>query len=91
MSKRLFCGGLAWATTTEDLREAFTPFGEVVDAKVVTDRDTGRSRGFGFVTFDTEEAANTARESMDGAQLGGRTIRVDLARERTRSSGPPRR
>ena len=47
MSKRLFCGGLAWATTTEDLREAFTPFGEVTDAKVVTDRETGRSRGFG--------------------------------------------
>lgn len=87
MGKRLFCGGLAWATTTEDLQEAFTPFGDVVDAKVVTDRETGRSRGFGFVTFSTEEAAAAARESMDGAMLGGRTIRVDLARERQGGGG----
>lgn len=90
MSNRLFCGGLAWATSTEDLRDAFAPFGEVVDAKVVTDRDTGRSRGFGFVTFATAEAAQTARESMDGAQLGGRTIRVDLARERQGGGGRSR-
>ena len=90
MSNRLFCGGLAWATTTEDLRDAFAPFGEVVDAKVVTDRDTGRSRGFGFVTFATAEAAQTARESMDGAELGGRTIRVDLARERQGGGGRSR-
>ena len=90
MSNRLFCGGLAWATTTEDLRDAFAPFGEVVDAKVVTDRDTGRSRGFGFVTFATAEAAQSARESMDGAQLGGRTIRVDLARERQGGGGRSR-
>ena len=87
MSKRLFIGGLAWATTTEDLQEAFTPFGEVVDAKVVSDRETGRSRGFGFVTFTTEEAAAAARDSMDGASLSGRTIRVDLARERQGGGG----
>jgi len=87
MSKRLFCGGLAWATTTEDLREAFTPYGEVTDAKVVSDRETGRSRGFGFVTFDTEEAAAAACDAMDGATLGGRTIRVDLARERQGGGG----
>jgi len=87
MSKRLFCGGLAWATTTEDLEEAFAPFGEVTDAKVVSDRETGRSRGFGFVTFTTEEAAAAARDQMDGASLGGRTIRVDLARERQGGGG----
>jgi cold-inducible RNA-binding protein len=87
MGKRLFIGGLAWATTTEDLQEAFTPFGEVVDAKVVSDRETGRSRGFGFVTFTTEEAATAARDSMDGASLSGRTIRVDLARERQGGGG----
>ncbi len=87
MSKRLFCGGLAWATTSDDLRDAFAPFGEVTDAKVVTDRDTGRSRGFGFVAFTTEEAAASARESMDGATLGGRTIRVDLAHERQGGGG----
>ena len=87
MSKRLFCGGLAWATTSDDLRDAFAPFGEVTDAKVVTDRDTGRSRGFGFVAFTTEEAAASARESMDGATLGGRTIRVDVAHERQGGGG----
>ncbi len=87
MSNRLFCGGLAWATTTEDLQEAFAPFGEVTDAKVVSDRETGRSRGFGFVTFTTEEAAASARDQMDGASLGGRTIRVDLARERQGGGG----
>ncbi len=87
MGNRLFCGGLAWATTTEDLQEAFEPFGEIVDAKVVSDRETGRSRGFGFVTFSTDEAAATARESMDGATLGGRTIRVDVAQERQGGGG----
>jgi RNA recognition motif-containing protein len=87
MSKRLFCGGLAWATTTEDLQEAFASFGEITDAKVVSDRETGRSRGFGFVTFTTEEAAASARDQMDGASLGGRTIRVDLARERQGGDG----
>ncbi|MGB8332161.1 MAG: RNA-binding protein, partial [Polyangiales bacterium] len=61
MSKRLFCGGLAWGTTTEDLREAFESFGEITDAKVVSDRETGRSRGFGFITYTTEEAAAAAR------------------------------
>ena len=87
MSKRLFCGGLAWATSTEDLQEAFEAFGEVTDAKVVSDRETGRSRGFGFVTFATDEAAASARDQMDGASLGGRTIRVDVAQERERGGG----
>ena len=71
MSKRLFCGGLAWATTTEDLEEAFAAFGEVTDAKVVSDRETGRSRGFGFVTYTTEEAAASTNieDSLDYAAL----------------------
>ena len=90
MSKRLFCGGLAWATSTEDLQEAFEPFGEVTDAKVVSDRETGRSRGFGFVTFTTDEAAASARDQMDGASLGGRTIRVDVAQEREGGGGGDR-
>ena len=51
MSNKLFVGGLAWATTDASLKAAFEPFGEVVDAKVILDRETGRSRGFGFVTF----------------------------------------
>ena len=63
--KKLFVGGLAWATRDEGLREAFEQFGAVSDAKVITERDTGRSRGFGFVTFDDDAAADEAIAQMD--------------------------
>ena len=82
MPKKLFVGGLAWATQDEGLRQAFEAFGTVTDAKVITDRESGRSRGFGFVSFEDDEAAKQAREAMDGSQLDGRTIRVDEARDR---------
>ena len=87
MSKKLFVGGLPWATGDLDLRDAFEPYGEVVDAKVITDRETGRSRGFGFVTFAEEGQASAALEAMDGAELGGRRLRVDVAQERQRGGG----
>jgi RNA recognition motif-containing protein len=76
MGSKLFVGGLAWATDDDALRRAFEPFGEVVDAKVVTDRDTGRSRGFGFVTFTQDEQAMAAVSGMDGSPLDGRNIKV---------------
>lgn len=85
--KRLFVGGLSWNTTSEGLREAFERFGSVNDAIVITDRDTGRSRGFGFVTMDDDDAATSAAEEMDGANLDGRTIRVNEAHERGGSGG----
>lgn len=81
MRNKLFVGGLAWATTSEGLREAFSPYGEVVEAKVVTDRDTGRSRGFGFVSYATDEEAKEAL-AMNGTELDGRRIRVDIAQEK---------
>jgi len=84
VSKKLFIGGLAWATTDESLRAAFEEFGEIVDAKVVTDRDTGRSRGFGFVTYADGPSADRAISEMNGAELDGRTIRVDEAHDRGR-------
>lgn len=87
MSSKLFVGSLAWATTTESLRAAFEPFGEITDAVVITDRDTGRSRGFGFVTYSSADEAEGARTSMDGAELDGRKIRVDSANERPKRSG----
>ncbi len=87
MSKRLFVGGLAWATDDASLKQAFEAHGEVTDARVITDRDTGRSRGFGFVTFTTEEAAQAAMDAMNGSELDGRTIRIDLARERQGGRG----
>jgi RNA recognition motif-containing protein len=83
----LFVGGLAWETDIHGLRSAFENFGEIVEAVVVTDRETGRSRGFGFVTFTDPKAAQDAKEAMDGAGLDGRSIRVDFAQERQRG-GP---
>jgi heterogeneous nuclear ribonucleoprotein A1/A3 len=82
MKNRLFVGGLAWAANDQDLREAFAEFGTVTDSKVVLDRETGRSRGFGFVTFEAEEQAAAAVEAMEGKQLGGRSVTVKLAEER---------
>lgn len=82
MSNKLFVGGLSWDTNDAGLRDAFTAFGEVVEAKVITDRETGRSRGFGFVTFTEPDAAKTAMTEMDGKPLDGRAVRVNIAEER---------
>jgi RNA recognition motif-containing protein len=84
VSKKLFVGGLSWGTSDDGLRAAFESFGEVVEAKVVLDRDTGRSRGFGFVTFADDAAATRAMEEMNGVELEGRNIRVDEAHDRRR-------
>lgn len=84
MSKKLFVGGLSWGTSDEMLRAAFEKFGSIVEAKVVTDRDTGRSRGFGFVQFADDASAGKARDAMNGAELDGRNIRVDEAHDRRR-------
>jgi len=78
----LFVGSLSWDTTDQTLRDAFKRFGEVVEAKVITERDSGRSRGFGFVTFAEDEAGRNAISEMNGTELDGRTIRVDEASER---------
>ena len=88
MSSKLFVGGLAWATSDDSLKAHFEQGGgEVVEAKVITDRETGRSRGFGFVTFADESSASEARDSLNGTELDGRTIRVDTATERRPSRG----
>jgi RNA recognition motif-containing protein len=78
----LFVGGLSWGTTDDGLKAAFESYGEIVEAKVVLDRDTGRSRGFGFVTFADDAAATRAVEEMNGTELEGRSIRVDEAHDR---------
>ena len=87
MSNKLFVGGLSWNTTDDGLRQAFETYGEVTDAVVIKDRETGRSRGFGFVTFSASESASSAISQMDGTTLDGRSIRVNEAKERTRSGG----
>ena len=85
MSKKLFVGSLSWNTDDRGLHEAFAPFGEITEAKVITDRDSGRSRGFGFVTFEDEGSAGRAVEELNGSTLDGRTIRVDAANDRPRN------
>lgn len=87
MSKKLFVGGLSWDTNDQSLNEAFSRFGVVAEAKVITDRDTGRSRGFGFVTFDSPSDAERAIQEMDGAELDGRAVRVNEAHDKPRGGG----
>src|SRR6476620_7653868 len=89
MPVRLFVGGLAFTTSTDGLREAFARFGPVQSAAVMTDRESGRSRGFGFVEMASEEEAERAISALNGSSLDGRMIRVDKATPRG-AGGPPR-
>lgn len=86
MQKKLYVGGLAWATDNAGLEQAFSAYGEVEEAKVIMDRETGRSRGFGFVTFVEQSDAEKAL-ALDGTQLDGRTIKVSIAQERQPRTG----
>jgi len=87
MSNKLFVGGLSFDTDDSGLRAAFEPYGEIREAKVITDRDTGRSRGFGFVTYTNASDASSAIEAQNGATLDGRTLRVDVAQDKGRGGG----
>ncbi|KAL3698800.1 hypothetical protein R1sor_012876 [Riccia sorocarpa] len=79
---RCFVGGLAWATNDTRLMEAFSSYGDVLEAKIISDRETGRSRGFGFVTFADEVTMQNAIEAMNGKELDGRNITVNQAQSR---------
>ena len=85
MSKKIFVGNLSWNTTDESLREAFEAHGTVTEAKVILERDTGRSRGFGFVTM--EDGGDAAISAMDGQNLDGRDVRVNEAQDRGSRGG----
>ena len=88
MSKRLFVGNLSWNTQEDDLISAFEADGRrVASARIMTDRDTGRPRGFAFVEMENEADAQTAIEAMNGVELDGRPIRVNLAEERAPRAG----
>ncbi|KAJ4287983.1 hypothetical protein N0V90_011998 [Kalmusia sp. IMI 367209] len=87
MSTKLFIGGLAWHTDDATLRQKFEEFGQVEEAVVVKDRDTGRSRGFGFVRFSQESEADNAMQNMNNVEFDGRTIRVDKASDRSGGGG----
>lgn len=80
MSNKLFVGSLPWSVDDAALEELFATHGEVVSARVITDRETGRSRGFGFVEFNDEATAQTALDALNGTMVEGRTINIDFAR-----------
>lgn len=82
MENKIFVGGLAWATTSDSLGRAFEPYGSVTNAVVIVDRETGRSRGFGFVTFETRESMDIAIKEVDGKEVDGRVVRVNEANQR---------
>ncbi len=82
---RLYVGGLPYQTNEQDLIDLFAQFGQVISATVITDRDTGRSKGFGFVELGSDDEAHAAIDRLNGSSLGNRTITVNEARERQAS------
>lgn len=82
----IYVGNLSYKVSDKDLQEVFEEFGDVSSAKVITDRDTGRSKGFAFVEMENDEEAQTAIEELDGAELDGRTIKVNKARPKDSSN-----
>lgn len=77
---KLFVGGIAWATTEEGLKEFFSQVGTVVEVKIIIDRQTGKSKGFGFVTMSSEEEADKAVAELNDKEVDGRTLKIDKAR-----------
>jgi cold-inducible RNA-binding protein len=87
MSTKLYVGNLAFQTTSQELQEMFATAGTVESASVVEDRDTGRSRGFGFVEMSTKEEATSAIDQFNGKELGGRALKVNEAKPRENRGG----
>ncbi|MBC7421463.1 MAG: RNA-binding protein [Bdellovibrio sp.] len=90
MAKKLYVGNLAFSVTDDELQQAFTSFGNVLSARVVMDRMTGRSKGFGFVEIEDDSQADQAVAKMDGQTIGGRPVRVSEAKpqeDRPRGGG----
>jgi RNA recognition motif-containing protein len=83
----IYCGNLAYAVTSDDLRQAFEAFGEVTSASVITDRDSGRSKGFGFVEMANDAEAHAAIEALNGSDMNGRPARINEARPRNDGGG----
>ena len=87
MSNKLFVGNLSFNTTENDLQDAFAAHGTVLEANLMMDRMSGRSRGFGFVTMSTPQEAEAAIQALHGAQMDGRPLTVNVARPREERSG----
>jgi len=88
VNKKLFVGNIPYSTSSDQLREAFSSCGKILDCVVITDSHTGRSKGFGFVEFEKEEDAKKAIETFNGKDLGGRNIVVNEARPRNDGGNP---
>jgi len=88
MAKKLFVGGLPWATTNDDLKDLFSQAGTVATATIITDKMTGRSRGFGFVEFESDADADNALQMFNGKEYNGRSLVVNEAKPMTER--PPR-
>lgn len=91
MATKLYVGNLSYSTQDEDLRSLFSQFGEIVSLNIVMDRDTGRSKGFGFVEMADEAAAQAAASSLDGSEFEGRNLKVNEARPKPAYDSRPRR
>jgi RNA recognition motif-containing protein len=87
LGKKLYVGNIPFTTTEADLREVFERHGGVASVNVITDRETGRPRGFAFVEMEDENGAEEAKRQLDGTELGGRSLRVDQAQERRGGGG----
>ena len=87
MGRKLYVGNLSYSTTSSTLEELFAPFGKVDSATVVEDRDTGRSKGFGFVEMSSDAEAQAAIQGLDGKECDGRTLKVNEARPREDRGG----
>ncbi len=88
----IYVGNLNWKTTEDELREAFAAYGEVSSVTIIKDRNTGNSRGFGFVEMSSDEEGQAAMDALNGADLGGRALKVNVARPReSRGRRPDRR
>jgi len=88
MGKKIYVGNLPFSTTSENLAEMFSSFGEVISSKIILDRDSGRSKGFGFVEMPDQMAADQAIERLHGSDFGGRNLTVNEARTTDRNQAP---
>ena len=90
----IFVGNVSYSTTEDNIRTLFEPFGQIDSVKIITDRDTGRSRGFGFVEMPNDDEARAAIEALDGKEIDGRALRVNESKpkgDRRGGGRPPRR
>jgi RNA recognition motif-containing protein len=86
MGKKIYVGNLSFKTSEDNLRNSFSSYGNVVSAKIITERDSGRSKGFGFVEMSTDSEAAAAISGLNGTDLDGRSLRVNEAQEKPRNS-----